>query len=96
MTVQQQQRTPAPSPSVSQQARHAFNLYRECVDAGLWARVVFEQLPAGETISFFSRPMAAAPAAARWQKRNPPRKSRGPNKKRAEKKKLWRQARATR
>ena len=96
MTVHQQQQIPAPPPTVTQQARHAFNLYRECVDAGLWARLVLERLPTGENIRFFSSPMAAAPAAARWQKNNPPRKRRRPNKKRTEKKKLWRQDRATR
>ena len=72
-------------PTVSILAHHAFNLYRECVGAGQWARVVIEQLPAGETISFFSRPMAAATAAATGHKKHSKRQ---PNKKRLEKKKL--------
>ena len=85
---QQQQTTVAPP---SPLARHALALYRQCVAAGQWARVVFEQHPTGESISFFSRPMAAAPAAAR--ETGKPRKQRRPNQKRRDKKALWKRAR---
>ena len=84
----QQQQTTVEPPSPL--ARHALALYRQCVAAGQWARVVFEQHPTGESISFFSRPMAAAPAAAR--ETGKPRKQRRPNQKRRDKKALWKRA----
>ena len=94
LTSQSQQQKEASAPhTVSAQARHAFNLYRECVSAGMWARLVIEQRPAGEYFSLSSRPLAAAPAAARDGKQ--PRKTRRPNKRRAEKKQLWQRSRGT-
>ena len=83
----------APPPPVSAQARHAFNLYRECVSAGMWARLVLEQQPTGEYFSLSSRPSAAAPAAARDGKQ--PRKTRRPNKRGSEKKQQWQRSRGT-
>ena len=89
MTTQQQQRI---SPTtVSTLAHHAFNLYRECVGAGQWARVVFEQRPEGEHITFFSRPPTAAATAAAAAKG---RRQRRPNKNRLEKLKLRRHLRS--
>ena len=94
LTSQSQQQKEASAPhTVSAQARHVFNLYRECVSAGMWARLVIEQRPAGEYFSLSSRPSAAAPAAARDGKQ--PRKTRRPNKRRAEKKQLWQRSRGT-
>ena len=58
LTTQQQQQTSPPT--VSTLAHHAFNLYRECVGAGQWAKVVFEQRPEGEHITFFIRPPTTA------------------------------------
>ena len=95
MTVkqrQQQQQTPARSPT--EQARLANCLYRQCVAAGLWAKISVEQRPDGEHISFFSRPSAAASTAARAQEEvGPRRRRRRPNQKRRLKKKLWMQSR---
>jgi len=94
LTVQQQQqRTPASPPTASLLARHALNLYNECVAAGQWARINIVQHLAGETISFSSRPMAAAPAAVWGQGRKKSRRVRRPNEKRRAKKKLWQQSR---
>ena len=45
-------------------ARQAFDLYQECVAAGLCARLVLEQKHGGERISFTYRPAAAATYAA--------------------------------
>ena len=94
MTVkqrQQQQQTPARSPT--EQARLANCLYRQCVAAGLWAKISVEQRPDGEHISFFSRPSAAASTAARAQEEvGPRRRRRRPNQKRRLKKKLWMQS----
>ena len=56
LTTQQQQQQQTSHPTVSTLAHHAFNLYRECVGAGQWAKVVFEQRPEGEHITFFIRP----------------------------------------
>ena len=93
MTVQQQaQRTSAEiPPSASLLARHALNFYRECVRAGQWARLVFEQQREGESISLFTRPMAAPVTdAARGGSK---KRKRRPNQKRVEKKTLWRKSR---
>ena len=94
MTVkqrQQQQQTPARS--LTEQARLANCLYRQCVAAGLWAKISVEQRPDGEHISFFSRPSAAASTAARAQEEvGPRRRRRRPNQKRRLKKKLWMQS----
>ena len=95
MTVkqrQQQQQTPARSPT--EQARLANCLYRQCVAAGLWAKISVEQRPDGEHISFFSRPSAVASTAARAQEEvGPRRRRRRPNQKHRLKKKLWMQSR---
>ena len=89
---QQQQQTPARSPT--EQARLANCLYRQCIAAGLWAKISVEQRPDGEHISFFSRPSAAASTAARAQEEvGPRRRRRRPNQKRRLKKKLWMQSR---
>jgi len=53
-----------PCTAVSIRARHAFDLYQECVQAGQWARLVLEQKQGGEHISFSRRPPAAAASAA--------------------------------
>ena len=97
MTVrqqQQQQLTSASPPTDSQLARQAFSLYRQCMAAGLWARVNIEQRPDGEYITFSRRPWAAAPpAAAGAQKEAPPGRTRRPNQRRLERKRLWLQSR---
>ena len=90
MTAQQQQQTSPPT--VSTLAHHAFNLYRECVGAGQWAKVVFEQRPEGEHITFSSRPPSAAAASAAAAAKG--RRQRKPNKNRLEKLKLRRQLRS--
>ena len=91
---QQQQLTSASPPTDSQLARQAFSLYRQCMAAGQWARVNTEQRPDGEYITFSSRPWAAAPpAAARAQKEAPPGRTRRPNQRRLERKRLWLQSR---
>ena len=93
MTItQQQQRTPAMTPT--DVARQAYSLYRQCVAAGQWARFSVENRPDGQHISFFSRPLVAAPAAARAEKgKQPARRRRRPNQKRTQQKKLWVQSR---
>jgi hypothetical protein len=48
----------------SPRARQAFDLYQECVAAGLSARLVLEQKQGGERISFTCRPAAVATYAA--------------------------------
>ena len=92
--LQQQQRTPASPPTVSQRARHAFSLYCECVAAGQWARLTIEQRPEGETFHVSSRPWAAAPAAARARTKEKKARRR-PNKKRLAAKQLWRESRGS-
>jgi len=79
----QQQAQSTPPPSVSLRAQQALSLYAECAGTGQWARVVIEQRPSGEHVTFFSRPMAAAATAARGQS-NQPKRKRHPNKKRVE------------
>ena len=93
LTTQQQQQQQTSRPTVSTLAHHAFNLYRECVGAGQWAKVVFEQRPEGEHITFFIRPptAAAAPPVAAAAKG---RRQRRPNKNRLEKLKLRRHLRS--
>jgi hypothetical protein len=60
-----QQDEPCGQPrAVSPRARQAFDLYQECVAAGLCARLVLELKQGGERISFTCRPAAAATYAA--------------------------------
>ena len=60
-----QQDEPCSQPrAVSSRARQAFDLYQECVAAGLYARLVLEQKQGGERILFTCRPAAAASYAA--------------------------------
>ena len=60
-----QQDEPCGQPrAVSPRARQAFDMYQECVAAGLCARLVLEQKQGGERISFTCRPAAAATYAA--------------------------------
>jgi hypothetical protein len=60
-----QQDEPCGQPrAVSPRARQAFDLYQECVAAGLCARLVLEQKQGGERISFTCRPAAAVTYAA--------------------------------
>ena len=62
--------------------------------AGQWASFRVENLPDGQHISFFSRPLVAAPDAARAEKgKQPARRRRRPNQKRTQQKKLWVQSR---
>ena len=90
--TQQQQRTPALNPT--DVARQTYSLYRQCVAAGQWASFRVENLPDGQHISFFCRPLVAAPAAARAEKgKQPARRRRRPNQKRTQQKKLWVQSR---
>ena len=84
LTSQQQQQQK--HPPISVRARHALNLYEQCIRAGQWARVTIEQRDEGESISFFSRPLAAGQATAARRHRKPRR----PNKKRVEKRMMWR------
>ena len=90
LTSQQQQQQK--HPPISVRARHALNLYEQCIRAGQWARVTIEQRDEGESISFFSRPLAAGPATAARRHRKPRR----PNKKRVEKRMMWRSSRVAR
>jgi len=55
--------------------------------AGKWAKFSTEQRPNGETITFFSRP----PAAAKGRQKKP----RPPNKQRLEKDRSWRESRSS-
>ena len=94
--MQQQQRTPASPPTISQRARHAFSIYCECVAAGQWARLTIKQRPEGETFHVSSRPLAAAPPAAARAARSKEKKRRRPNMKRLAAKQLWRESRGSR
>ena len=89
--LQQKQR--APALTATDAARQALSLYRQCVAAGQWARVTFEHRRDGEHVTFSSRPLAAAPAAARAQDVAKPFRRRRPNQRRIRKKKLWLQSR---
>ena len=60
-----QQDEPCSQPrAVSPRARQAFDLYQECIAAGLHARLVLEMKQGGERILFTCRPAAAATYAA--------------------------------
>jgi hypothetical protein len=105
---QQQSRTlPAPTPlasrvgggqvglTVSARARHAFDLYSQCVVAGQWSKLVIEQRCDGEHISLHSRPMAAAASTAA-SPAGRRRKKRKPNQKRLERQQRRRKLRSER
>ena len=77
-------------PPISLHAQHALTLYRGCVEAGLWSRLVIEHRQGGERITFSSRPPGVAAtinvAAPGGQRK--PRKRRD-NRQRVERKRRW-------
>ena len=93
---QQLQLTASLPPTDHALARHALDLYAQCVAAGQWACVNVERLRDGDCISFTSRPWAAATTAARvaLPGSGTGRRTRRPNERRRRRKKQWRESRA--
>ena len=89
-TQQQQQQQQCLGTCPTQLANHTFNLYRECVVAGQWARISIEQRPDGEHISLFCRPASAAAAGTAAAASRGKKRSKQPNQRRAAKQQLWR------
>ena len=94
---QQLQLTASLPPADHALARHALDLYAQCVAAGQWACFNVERLRDGAAISFTSRPWAAATTAARVARQpgsDTGRRTRRPNERRRARKKKWRASRA--